>query len=568
MIGGNSNADGPTGAVLPRSIFRNMFSRSIVQPFAWFLVLTTSLFAQSRPDDAPGVHPLDLRFHRQAVRRFVFAQEISLGGLFPGQIFGFDRTNPVFETPEKLPCRFVERGDALEIQPADGDQSGDAAAWVSGINPYATYIADVRSLPAGSQLRMEFGPLPRTFAKNEAPPPDKVEVIVQPDAPSFLTIRIVKAGNIAREHAFPNEKRVAAPFELFVQLYGENLGVFARKDAHLVYLGSLEADQPFSDVIDFRKRETIARSAFSLGATVPPGRTIVLGNVRSSLSSGIGQADIRMISYEDGSPIIENNRLWFTFSCRGLGTGDACQGVMSIDPSVFDPRFEGVIVFDRGDGLLRNDYASHVFYDRPAKEWRAISSCFSGGGRGPTGLAVSRSPHDPRRGFSVMASMQLPRENLPVQCEDPSLLWDESAKKWRLLVTAFTDAGFRTRLFESTNWSGPFKDVARDDKYDSTGTQIVKIGSKRYVFSGCDRIPGEDSGGVIAFGYPDLKFLGIVKFDLGAEAFGGRVWPNIFRLPPGFPARYMAIPMDRMNVPDIRKRNWSYGALYLFQADF
>lgn len=289
--------------------------------------------------------------------------------------------------------------------------------------------------------------------------------------------------------------------------------------------------------------------------------------MRSVLSSGIGQADIRAISYEDGSPIIEDNRLWFTFSCRGIGTATASQGVMSIDPSVFDPRFEGVIVFDRGDGLLRNDYASHLFYDRTAKEWRAISACFSGGGRGPTGVAVSRSSRDPRRGFSLMPSMRLPKENLPVQCEDPSLLWDEKARKWHLLVSAFTDAGFRTVLFESANWTGPFNEIARNADLNSTGTQIVQIGAKRYVFSGCDRIPGRDTGGVIALGYPDLKYLGPMQFDLGPELFGGRVWPNIFGLPPGYPTRYMAIPMDRMNMPDIHTQNWSYGALYLFQAD-
>lgn len=530
------------------------------------LLLVPGAGAQSLPDETPDLGPLDLRFHRQAVRRFIFDQEIPLGGLLPGQIFGFDKVHPVFDTPGKPRARFVEHDGVLEILPADGEP-GDASIWVSGINPYATYIADVRSLPAGAQLRMEFITLPQPVSGSEPPASDKVEVVLDPAAPISLSVRVVRAGNVVRAHDFPEAPRLEAPFELFVQLYGESLGVFARKDSDVLYLGSLEPDQPFSDVLDFRLRDVLARAAFTLGATVPPGDPIVLGGVRSVLSSGIGQADIRAISYEDGTPIIEDNRLWFTFSCRGIGTGTASQGVMSIDPSVFDPRFEGVIVFDRGDGLLRNDYASHLLYDRTAKEWRAVSACFSGGGRGPTGLAISRSQRDPRRGFFVMPSMRMPQENLPVQCEDPSLLWDEKERKWRLLVSAFTDAGFRTVLFESPNWSGPFKEIARNPDLNSTGTQIVQIGSKRYVFSGCDRIPGRDAGGVIALSYPELKYLGPMHYDLGPEAFGGRVWPNILRLPAGYPTRYMSIPMDRMNMPDIRTQNWSYGALYLFQAD-
>lgn len=543
-----------------------MFLRFLVPTIASLLLLAGTSSAQPRAGD--GVNPLDLRFHRQAVRRFVFAQDIPLGGLIPGQIFGFTQTNPVFETPGESPCRFVENKGTLDIQPFSPTQVGDASVWVSGINPYATYSADIRSLPAGAQFRMQFGTLSETSpGALDATMQDSVQVVVQPDAPSFLTVRIFRDGKIVRQHDFPNEKRVSAPFELFVQLYGENLGVFARQDSGLVFLGSLPAEKPFSDIVDFRKRDVIARGAFAAGAYVPPDKSIVVGSIRSFLSSGIGQADIRAISYEDGSPMIEDNRLWFTFSCRGLGTGDACQGVMSIDPSVFEPRFEGVIVFDRGDGILRNDYASHLLYDRTAKEWRAVSACFSGGGRGPTGIAVSRSPRDPRRGFSVMPSMRLPESNLPVKCEDPSLLWDESVKKWRLLASVFTEEGFRSHLFESENWTGPFTEIARETKFDSTGTQIVKIGVNRFIFSGCDRIPGGDAGGVIAMTYPDMKYLGVMNFDLSVAKAGGRVWPNIVPLPDGYPARYIAIPMDRVKVPDISKQNWSYGALYLYQAD-
>lgn len=39
------------------------------------------------------------------------------------------------------------------------------------------------------------------------------------------------------------------------------------------------------------------------------------------------------------------------------------QYVFSFNSSVFDIRLEGVIVFDRGDGLLRNEIASHIYYD-------------------------------------------------------------------------------------------------------------------------------------------------------------------------------------------------------------
>ena len=97
---------------------------------------------------------------------------------------------------------------------------------------------------------------------------------------------------------------------------------------------------------------------------------------------------------------MDQNRLWFTFSCRGIDINQSVQGVLSLDPSVFDIRFEGVIVFDHGDGLLRNDYASHLFYDRREKLWKhmlAISGGLptrnSGSGTGlVTAVSSKRSP--------------------------------------------------------------------------------------------------------------------------------------------------------------------------------
>ena len=109
-------------------------------------------------------------------------------------------------------------------------------------------------------------------------------------------------------------------------------------------------------MIDFRSVEEAAEATFNVISN-SCGRVEVAG-ARSYLSTGIGQADIRLVSYEDLSPYMDQSRLWFTFSCRGIDINQSVQGVLSLDPSVFDIRFEGVIVFDHGDGLLRNDYAS------------------------------------------------------------------------------------------------------------------------------------------------------------------------------------------------------------------
>ena len=121
-------------------------------------------------------------------------------------------------------------------------------------------------------------------------------------------------------------------------------------------------------------------------------------------------------------------------------------------------------------------------------------------------------------------------------------------------------------LFEANQWDGPYAKIAGPVPYDSTGTLIQKIGSKRYVFSGTAKGPS-GKGGILIYSYPDLGFLGEMKVDLPATLKGGRIWPGVLPLPPGYPARYMALTMDRANFPDIHGQNWSYGALYLYWAD-
>ena len=271
-----------------------------------------------------------------------------------------------------------------------------------------------------------------------------------------------------------------------------------------------------------------------------------------------------MITHKDGAPFWEQNRLWFTFSARGLAIHQSTQGVMSLDPSVFDLKFEGMIVYDFGDGLLRNDYSSHIIYDDDAKEWRAIACDFGGvagrEGRGSTGLIVATSMHDPRRGFSVMGNARQ-LTGIEQMHEDPCLIFDTNAKKWRLATCCLQ--GFHTQLYEAHQWDGPFKRIAGPTEHDSTGVLIQKLGGKRYVFS------GNKAGPMLIYSYPDLKHLGQMKIDLPAHwpQGPGRGWPNVFPLPPGFPYRYMALMMDRPNFPGVQGPNWSYGALYLFGAN-
>lgn len=365
--------------------------------------------------------------------------------------------------------------------------------------------------------------------------------------------------------SFTAPTNVAPPYVMRLSLTGNSLpAVFVTKDGRTDYAYALKVPAG----LDLRRRElmTTARVESFGGA----------GPVRAVLSDGAGRADIRFVTRgREGKPYFENGRLFYTFSARHYG---AYMGVGSLDPRHPEAgvRFEGVIAFDYGDGLIRNDLAAHLFYDEEADEWRGWSSNFSTGsdglsGRAPGGLNAVWSKTSPLHGFNVMHAQSL---GLTGMNEDPCGVWDADAKKWRLLVSEFAEKDIRASLLESDDWKGPFTRLAGPVPENATGTTLVSICGTRYALA------GSSQGFFRVFTYPTLERIGALHLD--PEPWGqtpletpwgvrttknARDWPSVVELPEDCPHRYLLLTMDRVNIPGIPDPNWTYGGLHLYVAD-
>ena len=232
-----------------------------------------------------------------------------------------------------------------------------------------------------------------------------------------------------------------------------------------------------------------------------------------------------------------------------------------MNPSVFDIKLEGIIVFDREDGLLRNEIASHLFYDRKDSIWRGLTTGFSAYAninKEKKQLLAIESNKDPRFGFSIMKAVPF---GMIGDIEDPHILFDASANKWRML-TCENNEGYKAIVLESDYWNKGYTKIARPVAHNSTGTSIQKIGNKLYGFS------GSEERKVFIYSYPYLKEIGTLKMDLPPWDInsGTRVWPNVVQLPEGYPFKFVALMMDRYNYPGLKGPNWSYGALYLYHG--
>ncbi|MDR1781072.1 MAG: hypothetical protein LBR50_10155 [Tannerella sp.] len=536
----------------------------------YILLIVTLLQIQSiaAQQQQPDINPLDLEFHRLAVRRFIFSNNLPLTEFKPSEIVAFGSMHPPFAvntTASALPDTTFKptlKSGKLLLE-ASTSAMKEACFYVGAVNPYATYDVDIDELTDGAEVGIDLARLGLR---------ERVQVMAAEG--KGLYFRLWEDAKQITERRF-TDILPDCPFKLRVQLYGRTLGVFTEKEGVTTYHGHLD-DHPYSaktdtfhfgNVLDFRNITLNSHCTFNVVYNLK-GQAVI-GGARSYLSAGIGQADIRLISYEDLTPYIsDDGRLWFTFTMRGIGIRQPSQGVLSLDPSVFDVRFEGAIAFDFGDGLLRNAVASHLFYDRNAKEWRGISCDFGGSknrdGRSESNLFTIRSAKDPRRGFSIMQAELITNDRLIESHEDPCLFYDGDARKWRLLTSGFAHGGIEARMFEADTWDGKYTEITPAIKRNSTGTVIQKIGDAYYCLMGG---AGEN---LRVHSYPDLTFLGYLNLDLQPHwpQPAARIWAQVVPLPEGYPYRYILLTMDRPNFPGVKNNTWSYGALYFYGANF
>ena len=344
--------------------------------------------------------------------------------------------------------------------------------------------------------------------------------------------------------------------KIILQMLGSGLVLYKQDKGLPKAIGQSD----FNRYMDLRRKQYIHSFQSNLFLHLRSGQ-VLINRVDMALTTGIGLADIRAISYENGDPLLDQGRLWYTMSIRGRALPHHIQGVFSMDPTVFDIKLEGIILFDRNDGLLRNEIASHIYYDRRQEIWRGLTTGFSAYAnpdKEKKQLLAIESKKDPRFGFSVMSAEPF---GMVGDIEDPHILFDSEAGKWRMLTCENQD-GYKAIILESDQWNKGYKRIAGPVKHNSTGTSIQKIGEQRYCFS------GSSEREIFIYTYPGLEEVGTLKMDLPPwdETSGTRVWPNVVQLPEGYPFRYVALMMDRFNYPGLKGPHWSYGALYLYHG--
>jgi len=528
----------------------NLVTKSSLKEFLFSIMM---LIFTSTPTDiyASETTPDQLEFRRQAVRRFIFdrSQDIPLSGIWPAKVVGLDVMHPPVREQVNGPQLTIEDG-RLRIS---AKEQATATRWIGGFNPFAVYDLTVNKFNGSGEIGLMFQD---TDAENRI----TATLVVEDGEHRSVCCVMVKDGKKAecQDFALPNALIGNNTIRLRVQMVAVGVNLYVEKAERSILIGRMDFVKHF----DLRRKDLMRRFEFCLHALLQAGASVEIDEATAALSPGIGQSDIRVVTYEDGSPLFKDGRLWILITVRGGGLPHLMQGIYSFNPSVFDIRFEGIILYDRGDGLLRNDLASNIFYDRNANLWRGFTTGFSAYGnpakKEKKEIWTVQSSKEPLQWISIMEAKPT---GLIGDYEDPQSIYDSQAGKWRMLLCE-NYRGYKAVIRQSDKWDGTYEIIAGPVEVNSTGTQIQKIGQKRYaLFGSADRK-------VYIYTYPDLKPAGEIRICRPPwnDKTGTRIWPNVIPLPEGYPARYIALMMDRLNFPGMKGANWTYGAMYLYHA--
>lgn len=506
--------------------------------FSFLFLLNLPAKGQTKPDE--------IKFVRQGVQRMIFdaKQSIPLAKLEPANIVGISAMHPVTHHLEDHAEISIDKNKLV----VTSNERSETSVWFGGFNPFATYTLDLDSFTGEGELGFEFS----DTAKHE-----QLLVILEIRNNALTDVKM-KAHNLpaGRSILVTKEKITGLKGRIVLQMLGSGLVVYYQDAGLPKVIG--QAD--FNTYVDLRAKDRIHSFQSELFVGLASGRAVISG-AEMALTTGMGLADIRAITYENGDPFLENGRLWYTMSIRGRALPHPIQGVFSMNPTVFDVKLEGIIVFDRHDGLLRNEVASHIFYDRKHAIWRGITTGFSAYAnpdKEKKQLLAVESNRDPRFGFSVMNATPF---GVVGDIEDPHIIYDETAKKWRIL-TCENQNGYKAVILESDHWNKDYKKIAGPVKHNSTGTSIQKIDGRMYCFS------GSSEREIFIYTYPGLKEAGTLKMYLPPwdETANTRVWPNVVQMPEGYPFKFVSLMMDRFNYPGMKGPNWTYGAIYLYHG--
>lgn len=436
----------------------------------------------------------------------------------------------------KYPVLFSEGEYAESIESGEyvfQSENGNIARLLGHLSPYATYEAEL------SELDGECG---FVFVNG-----DKKAAVMLQNNGGNLVLRCGKE-KIISDFVF------GSGMSLMVLNRKNKFDVYIKKGAFPVCAGSFNV--PVFE--DSDREDFFLRTSAGLVCS----GSVKVKKVSFYMDSGISQADIRPVRYENGEVLFRDGKMFFTVSVR-LEEG-CCQGVFSWVPGTEEFELTGTLFFDSGDGIWANDVASSLLYNRQTGKWLLWVCAFSHGHI----LARSEFSGEPLFGKNVIDVKLLPCLK-PTDDdtvfggkpgdEDPDLYYDAEHGKWLLAICRISSEGsYRYHFFESESPLDGFSYIGRGLSGAETGGSFLPYGGKLYFICGNSF---EEHSDYRIYEWGDFKHPAKLQADFPDGGFRG--WGTVFTVKQASREKLYHLTFDRHKGS---AWNWSYGNLYCFEG--
>lgn len=276
----------------------------------------------------------------------------------------------------------------------------------------------------------------------------------------------------------------------------------------------------------------------------------MIRSARQVTSSGVAQADFRICTYEDGSPIFENGKYFICASSRAAGIGST---VYSYDINTSDFTLVGALQGYDKEGTSKALIAPHLIYNREDGYWYVFAHWGS-----PHTLCVGKTLRDPRYGCNELVTRILKYEDPVPGDEDNFVYYDKEVGKWVLVYSR--QSTFITKQY-GDSIDGEYSLICGTSGIRSlTGINVARVGGKKYMVSGFGNKEGAD--GYKVFDFNDLSYVCDLNLDIPTG--GWRGWGTLLSIIEGDATKYVLLTFDRIN--PLGFSNWNYGNIYLYEA--
>lgn len=201
--------------------------------------------------------------------------------------------------------------------------------------PYATYALKLKELCGEAGFSFICYPEEETDYTASSAPSLDILVCGSPTDGYSLKCNTYRGNELIKTEVTLVFEQFTSNSEFSVMARGSSFDVFCNNGNCPVFLQSFDIPE-FSEI---HKYENFTASVAALYVSPYENRAFETDRVAWYLDGGLSHADIRPIRYEDGTPMLENGRLFFTVSSRLVKGG--YQSVISLTPTACDLKLEG-----------------------------------------------------------------------------------------------------------------------------------------------------------------------------------------------------------------------------------